>query len=580
MPSGKHILRNQPCPCGSGIKYKKCCGKMAHHSGASPGSGLPRQRETIGPNASVKQLNEYEFGIDSEKGATPTFPKQQLYADAEMMRQAGQYELAKEKYEKILQSSSKEAPAVTGLGLCLIKLGQGDKGLEELRRAVSLAPDELACVNHLIVNLFNLGNVEESLKWSKWAVKMGPEGAKANVMIANCYEKLHRIGEALEANRLAQIANPQIKYLKREEAKLYARNGDYDRAKNILREATQESDLEPEVRTQMLSELGRVLDNLKNYDEAYRIFEKSGLEASRNSKVQKFNLGTRPGLINAYIKGLTEERLKKWKPADLRDNSWTPTFLVGFPRSGTTLTEQILAAHSDLITSAWHPYVEHVRYEWARIIGANPDIGLMADQLDVETILRLRRLYRDKVEADQETPIGSKIVIDKLPLNIMHIGLINLVFPDAKIIVALRDPRDSCLSCFMQDFNLNSAMIHFLALDRTVQFYTQVMGAWLHFRDITTLSHLSIRYEDTVQNLEFEAKRLIDHLGLDWEPEVLAFHQRAKKRVISTPSYVAVTEPVHTRAIGRWKNYQEQFTPFLPMLEPFLKVFGDEDEMC
>ena len=91
MPSGKHISRNQPCPCGSGIKYKKCCGEMVHHFAVSSGSGLPRQRGTIRPNASVEQLSEYEFGIDSEKGATPTSPKQQLYADAEMLRQTGQY---------------------------------------------------------------------------------------------------------------------------------------------------------------------------------------------------------------------------------------------------------------------------------------------------------------------------------------------------------------------------------------------------------------------------------------------------------------------------------------------------------
>ena len=301
-----------------------------------------------------------------------------------------------------------------------------------------------------------------------------------------------------------------------------------------------------------------------------------GQEAAQNPKVQKFKLGYRPSLMAGYINGLTEERLKKWKPVDLKDDSWTPAFLVGFPRSGTTMTEQILAAHSGICTTDEQPYMEHVRMEWARIIGANPDLGWMADQLDVKTILQLRKFYREKVEADQQSPIGSKMVIDKLPLNIMNIGLINLVFPEAKIIVALRDPRDSCLSCFMQDFKLNSAMIHFLALDRSVNFYTQVMGAWLHFRDIISLSHITVRYEDTVQNLEFEAKRLIEYLGLDWEPGILQFHQHAKERVIATPSYAAVIEPVHTGAIGRWKNYSNQFAPLVPKLEPFLQEFEYE----
>jgi hypothetical protein len=200
----------------------------------------------------------------------------------------------------------------------------------------------------------------------------------------------------------------------------------------------------------------------------------------------------------------------------------------------------------------------------------------MADQLDAGTILELRNFYREKVETDLEQPVGSRVIIDKLPLNIINIGLINLVFPDAKVIVVLRDPRDCCLSGLMQDFKLNSAMIHFLTLERAVDFYTQVMGAWLHFRDIVTLSHCTVRYEDLARNLEPEAKRLVDHLGLAWEPGVLQFHQQASERVISTPSYVAVTEPVHVRAMGRWKNYQEQFAPLLPKLQPFIREFGYE----
>jgi hypothetical protein len=183
-------------------------------------------------------------------------------------------------------------------------------------------------------------------------------------------------------------------------------------------------------------------------------------------------------------------------------------------------------------------------------------------------------MYREKVEADQKIPSSAGVVIDKVPLNIINIGFINLVFPDSKIIVALRDPRDSCLSCFMQDFELNSAMIHFLSLDKAVRFYTQVMGAWLHFRQIITLPFISVRYEDTVRDIETEAKRLIDFLALDWEPDVLQFYRRAAEQVITTPSYVAVTEPVHSRAIGRWRNYEKHFASLLPLLEPFVEDFG------
>ncbi len=547
MMSEKQISRNAPCPCGSGKKYKKCCGNLAQSS-----------------------------VVAAKTGANPAPSSQQVYTEAMNLCNSGRYQEAKKIYEELLRSRPHEVRAVSGLWLCLAELGQSERALEVARLALKLEPDNLTFINEFTVMLFNAGKVEESLEWAKRAVKMGPEGARSYVFVANCYEKLHRIDDALEANRLARIASPQTKYLNYQEAKLLARNGDYERARDILRETIQAPGLQPELRAQIFGELGRVLDKLKDYDQAYEAFAQSGLEAARNPKTQKFQLGLRTSLLAAYIQGLTEERLKKWKPVDFKDDSWTPAFLVGFPRSGTTMTEQILAAHSGICTTDEQPYMEHVRMEWVRIVGANPDLGLMADQLDAKSILQLRKTYREKVEADQQSPIGSKMIIDKLPLNIMNIGLINLVFPEAKIIVALRDPRDCCLSSFMQDFKLNSAMIHFLALDRTVNFYTQVMGAWLHFRDIISLSHITVRYEDTVQNFEFEAKRLIDYLGLDWEPDILQFHQGAKERVIATPSYVAVTEPVHTRAIGRWKNYHKQFAPLLPKLEPFLREFEYE----
>lgn len=484
--------------------------------------------------------------------------------------------MAQEKFEAIIQRNPRDASAIMGLGLCLIQLGQFKPGLARANQALKLVPNDLRSINILAFALFNAGKIEEALKWAKRAVKLGPEGAKTNVMVANCYEKLHRLDEAFEANRLAQIANPGVKYLKLQEAKLRSRKGDNERAREILQKITQSDELDPDLHKKMFSELGRVLDKLQRFDQAYEAFVQSGLAAARIPKVKEFKLGYRPSLINAYVKGLTAARLSRWNSEDLQDDSWTPAFLVGFPRSGTTMTEQILAAHSSVHTTDEQPYLEQVRYEWARIVGANPDLGWMADQLNVEIILQLRKFYREKVEADLDEPVGSRTVIDKLPLNIMNIGLINLIFPEAKVITVLRDPRDCCLSAFMQDFELNSAMIHFLSLDRAVNFYAVVMGAWLHFRDTVTMRHCSVRYEDIIQNFEYEAKRLIGHLEIDWEPGILQFHQRASERVISTPSYVAVTEPVYTRSIGRWKNYHKHYEPLLPKLAPFLTQFGYE----
>jgi tetratricopeptide (TPR) repeat protein len=578
MASTEPVSRNAPCTCGSGKRYKRCCGNLADPAEQNTAGDIGNTFSNTGQGPKTEEDSHYQPEAITSSDVRPESPKEQDYSDGTALVKSGQFKQAKKKFEDILKKWPAEAKAQIGLGLCLVELGQVEVGLEEARKAVKLDPGNLELINELTVMLFNQGRVEESLEWAQRAVKMGPEGARTNVIIANCYEKLHRIDEALEANMLAQVANPQVKYLKLQEAKLRARNGDYERAREILQATSLEPGLPSELRSQVFNELGMVLDKLESYDQAYEAFRESGLEAARRPETQKFKLDYRPSLINAYVNGLTRERINRFQPAELQDGGWTRVFLVGFPRSGTTMTEQILAAHSGIRTTEEQPYVEHLRYEWARMVGAKLDMGWMADKLSVESILQLRETYRAKVEADQGTPIGSNIIVDKLPLNIINIGLINMVFPDAKVIVALRDPRDSCLSCFMQDFKLNSAMIHFLTLDRTVKFYAQVMEAWLHFREIITLSHLDIRYEDTVQNFEFEAKRIIDYLGLDWEPEISQFHQVAKDRVIATPSYVAVTEPVHTRAIGRWRNYSAQFAHLIPQLERFIKAFGYEVE--
>ncbi|TFG69178.1 MAG: tetratricopeptide repeat protein, partial [Anaerolineales bacterium] len=290
MSSGERISRNAPCPCGSGLRYKKCCGSKTLPSDMNPGAGRRDQRGAIFQNAPVEQQPTYVSGTASTAGAISASHAEQMYSDAMMLRTSGRIEAAKEKYEEILRIWPEEVRAISSLGYCLVQLGQRERGLEEAKRAVELDPDGLISIMELALILFNLGEVEDSLKWAKRAVKLGPHGANANSIIANCYERTHRIEQALAANKLAQSANPQNKWLKLQEAKLIARNGDHEKAKDILRETTGVPGLPPELRGQVFSELGRVLDNLHRYDQAYEAFVQSGLEASRTPEAQRFKL--------------------------------------------------------------------------------------------------------------------------------------------------------------------------------------------------------------------------------------------------------------------------------------------------
>ena len=202
------------------------------------------------------------------------------------------------------------------------------------------------------------------------------------------------------------------------------------------------------------------------------------------------------------------------------------------------------------------------------------DVPRHLDRLTGADVADLRQLYWTRAEAVVGEPLGEKVFVDKLPLHIVDLGLINVIFPDAKILVALRDPRDVCLSCLMQWFRLNIAMVHFLSLADTAAFYADVMGFWQAIRGRLTLRSMEVRYEDTVTDLPGQARRILDLLGVDWNDSVLSFHEQAAGRSIFTPSYTTVTEKVHTRAIGRWRNYERHFEPVREILAPYVAAFG------
>jgi len=148
------------------------------------------------------------------------------------------------------------------------------------------------------------------------------------------------------------------------------------------------------------------------------------------------------------------------------------------------------------------------------------------------------------------------------------------LFPEARVLIALRDPRDTIISCFMQYLPLNPNSVCFLTLERTAERYAIDMGVWRKLREIIASPWLEVRYEDTVASLEKETRRALDFLELPWEPEVLNYRERLTTKAVGSPTYEAVKEPLYTRAIGRWKNYQKFLEPCLPTLQPFIEAFG------
>ena len=287
-----------------------------------------------------------------------------------------------------------------------------------------------------------------------------------------------------------------------------------------------------------------------------------------------------PSLVQQCIEYCTRKDVDSVVPGAINDTLPNPLFLVGFPRSGTTLTERIIRSQLDIQTSDEFPALHQITFHLPRLLDrpfSYPnDLHTLSDQ----EIHYLRKLYWQKFQdALDITPSNGKIFLDKLPLNILHLVFIEKIFPEARVIVALRDPRDVCLSNFMQFFRLNDAMIHFLDLTDSAQLYARIMRFWLLYRRKAGVVWHETRYEDLVFDPENTVKKLVEFATAQSDQTGVTLKNTSPEtsdQVFSTPSYYDVTKPIYSHAIGRWKNYAKVLAPAFPVLEEFLIEFGYE----
>ncbi|MCP4040692.1 MAG: sulfotransferase, partial [Gammaproteobacteria bacterium] len=353
-------------------------------------------------------------------------------------------------------------------------------------------------------------------------------------------------------------------------AKCERRDGDLHQAVQRLHEIDCAA-IEPDIAAMIQYELGLLYDRLEDSDNAFACFTEAnrlqgeGLAGENGDQHQYLQV------IDALREDITAKRVAVWDPYLADKGRSAPVFLIGFPRSGTTLLDQVLDSHPRIRTLEEKPLVA----ELFRRVQDMPGGFLAAlDRIGTEQVEQLREEYfRLAVQYVELHP--GEILVDKLPLNIPRIPLIWRIFPEAKFILALRHPADVCLSCFMHLFDPNEAMAGLSTLEDTVRMYTGVMGLWRHYSGILPLDYHVIKYEDVVADLESESRSLLDFIGVEWDEGVLNFHEHALGRgKIDTPSYYQVTQPVYRQAVYRWRRYRKQLEPVMEGLAPLVRDFG------
>lgn len=451
-----------------------------------------------------------------------------------------------------------DAAILLALGALLRRAGRIDEALPPLEQAVRLAPGETEAWIELGRLRWALRDEAGAEAAYRKALRLAPAEPLAWLELGILHERANRLDAvpALLAEAGAAGADgPALGYL---HAIVLRREGRLEAALAAARGAPAE--LEPERRAALI---GRLADALDRPDEAFAAFAEMNAAAAESSR------GCDPAGYRARIEGMTAVMAPDWfgrwgsVPPGPRP---APVFLVGFPRSGTTLLDTFLMGHPDVHVLEEEPVLERAR-------DALGDFTRLPDLDEAETE-RLRGAYFEALDAIAPEAAG-KTVVDKLPLNMLGAPLIHRLFPDAKIVLSLRHPCDAVLSGFMQAFEPNDAMANFLDLGDAAALYDAVFAFWERCRGGLPLDVHALRYETLIAEPEAEMRALIDFVGLLWVPDLLDHRRTAAARgTIVTPSYAQVTQPLYRGAAGRWQRYRAQMAKVLPLLCPWAERHG------
>lgn len=379
--------------------------------------------------------------------------------------------------------------------------------------------------------------------------------------------------EALAAGEAALALAPEHAMMRVLQASLEADAGRLDDAERRL-DGLLRAPLPDREAFRALKEMARVADAQGRTEAVFPRLAAAARVAERLPEWRAQDRRLIPAVIAANTGAFTAGALARWAAAGLPSSGRTHVFVVGFFRSGTTLIQQILAAHPDVFLADESNLVWEVQR--ALRAGGRPDEPLPARlaRLDETEVARLRDLYWKAARARWGDAIDRPVFVDKFTLNTLDLGLINTLFPNAKVIFARRDPRDVCLSAHLQLMTPSPATAHLLTWDGTARLFAGTLAWWAHIRPRLSLPVLDLRYEAVIADFEAACRPMFDFLGLAWTEAARDFHTGAAGRFIASPSRNQVSRPLYSTSVGRWRRYAPHFSPVAPLLAPAIADLG------
>lgn len=387
------------------------------------------------------------------------------------------------------------------------------------------------------------------------ALELDPESPAPRLGLANLYSELGQFDKADEEYDRALAINPKI-------IEVYYQRA--TRPKGRLTDddvATMMSLLDQKYlgdggRAQLEFALGSVEDRRRNYEAAGRHFEAANRSqaAAKSKRGETYDPETYASYINKMIGGISAELMRRF--AGLGHASARPIFVVGLPRSGTTLTEQILASHRDVHGAGELEVMSKTFQNLAATLRvAAPDSFAALGYLTTASLDASANVYLGELDRHNSR---SRFVVDKMPDNINLLGWIRLVFPNARVIHCRRDLRSVALSCWQTSFGAIRWANDWRHISQRFANYLRIVEHW---RSLPGIEWLDFPYESLIANPEGQARALLDYAGLDWDPNCLNFHET--ERVVRTASQSQVREPIYKTSVAKWRHYERELAPFI-----------------
>ena len=470
---------------------------------------------------------------------------------------------------KALKLRPNYVDALSNLGNVQNKLGQFDEAEVSYKNALEISPNNVEIIYNLAVNYSDQELYPQSLNYYEKAISIDKFFIKAYSNICSICEKNNELDRVLSTITRAISVFVELPVdLRLHQAQLLFRNGELQSAVNILQNLNIEN-LASDNKPSHYELLAKCYEKLGNFELAFINFSNMNLETKKTAayhRLSKSNFISRIKNLNNDIVNLD---LIDYSDPDLYNLSNDLTFIIGFPRSGTTLLDSILRASKQTFVIEEKPFITQA----VELIG-RPKTLEQIKKLSSDDLANARDFYLQKISALDGYAKNLK-VIDKLPLNISEIPFILRCFPNAKFITALRHPLDCIFSSWAQNFKLNEAMINMLDLETTSILYNEVMSLYKVYKEKFPDQFFEIRYEDLVAEFDSETTLLADFIGIPWDQDFRKFHEVAIKRSrINTPSYSQVTKPLYSNSVSRYIRFRSYLSHIMPIVKPWLIHFN------